>query len=65
MRFRKGLLAVLVTGAMAIPATALASPPDNRPPGDRGGGHSGQTQGQSQTQSQCLLVISLLQPANC
>ena len=66
MSIRKAIAGCALAAAMAIPATALASPPDNRPPADRGGGgHQGQTQGQTQGQSQCLIVVSLLFPATC
>ena len=68
MRLRKAILAVTIAGAMAIPATALATPPDNRPPdrGNHGGNQGqGQTQGQTQGQSQCILVLGLLMPATC
>lgn len=70
MRNRKRVLALMISGMLALPATAaLAAPPANRPPANRppagGGGGHGQQQQQQQEQSQCILVLGLLQPAEC
>ena len=77
VRFSKRLLASVfaamsLTVAGFAPA-AMSRPPDNRPPDKHHHhGHGGnqqqqqeQEQEQSQEQSQCILVIGLLQPAEC
>lgn len=70
---RKAIVALTASAALAFPlGGALAAPPDNRPPADRGHGHGhGQSQSQTQnqeqnqSQSQCIIVLGLLQPAEC
>ena len=72
---RKKLALLALTVALAIPAGAIAGPPNfecpGGPPGhckSGNGNHSQsqqQQQQQTQSQRQCIIVIGLLQPANC
>ena len=72
---RKKLALLALTVALAIPAGALAGPPNFECPGGPpghcktgGGNHSQsqqQQQQQQQSQSQCILVIAVLEPATC
>jgi len=75
---RKKLALLALTVALAVPAGSFAGPPNfecpGGPPGHcKSGGNSNhsqkqqqqQQQQQTQSQRQCIIVIGLLQPANC
>jgi Spy/CpxP family protein refolding chaperone len=71
---RKKLALLALTVALAIPGASMASPNKECPGGPPGhcksgnGNHSQQQQQQQQQQQeqrQCIIVIGILQPANC
>lgn len=71
MRKKLAILALAI--AAAIPGASLASPNKECPGGPPGhcktaggrGQQQQQQQQQEQSQRQCIIVIGLLQPANC